>query len=287
MKQRVKYIQACIKKIATRKGVICPSCQHTISIIVSRKFLITALRRCQNCQLLFRTPTETAEENTSFYQENYAEGFTTDCPSDEQLAKLLNDKFENSERDYSSIVDIIRAAGGANGNSLFDFGCSWGYGSWQLIQEGFSVESFEISVPRANYARSKLGIKVHSSLSDVQGSIDIYFSSHVLEHVTSVREAIDFGMRILKPGGLFVAFTPNGSQAFREMRGKAWNKLWGMVHPNFLDDRYYSTIFSEQNFRLFSNPYQIIEIENWHIGQASDRFSNQLNGNELLLLARK
>jgi 2-polyprenyl-3-methyl-5-hydroxy-6-metoxy-1,4-benzoquinol methylase len=148
---------------------------------------------------LFRTPTTSSKENASFYQEEYTQGFTTDCPSDDVLSKYLERSFVGGEKDYSNYIDILFAAGGKKGDRLFDFGCSWGYGSWQFKQRGFDVESFEISVPRANYAKSKLGVKVHSSLSDVQGQFDIFFSSHVLEHVPSVNDAIEFGMNLLKP----------------------------------------------------------------------------------------
>jgi hypothetical protein len=50
-------------------------------------------------------------------------------------------------------------------------------------------------------------------------------------------------MRLLKPGSIFVSFTPNGSAAFREA-SPDWSKLWGDVHPNFLDD-----VFLDRSFR--------------------------------------
>jgi 2-polyprenyl-3-methyl-5-hydroxy-6-metoxy-1,4-benzoquinol methylase len=105
-------------------------------------------------------------------------------------------------------------------------------------------------------------LKVHSSLLDVTGPFDIFFSSHVLEHVPSVREAIDFGFRILKPGGIFVAVTPNGSAEFRKNHPSAWHKLWGLVHPNFLDDIFYRSIFADNPIFLSSDPYPMQEIEN-------------------------
>lgn len=284
MKQKVKYLQTCLRKNVMNEGFSCPSCGQADSSVVSRKYLVTALRRCKNCQLLFRTPTTSAQESAAFYQDEYTQGFTTDCPSDELLAKLLENKFKNSGKDYSTYIDVICAAGGVDGSRLFDFGCSWGYGSWQFMQRGFDVESFDVSVPRATYARTKLGIKVHSSLSEVSGSFDVFFSSHVLEHVPSVKQAIEFGMQILKPGGLFVAFTPNGSLGFRRKEGKAWKKLWGLVHPNLLDDKYYRATFSGKRFLLSSDPYPIKEIEKWRVGHSSVL---PLDGVELLLLTRK
>jgi 2-polyprenyl-3-methyl-5-hydroxy-6-metoxy-1,4-benzoquinol methylase len=245
---------------------------------------VTALRRCDRCQLLFRTPTTSADAGLAFYQEQYSQGLATDCPSDEQLTRMIANEFKNTEADYSTYIDVICAAGGLKGSSLFDFGCSWGYGSWQFMHRGFNVESLEVSIPRANYARRKLGIKVHASIAEVKETFDIFFSAHVLEHVPSAIEAITFGMSILRPAGLFVAFTPNGSAQFRQKDEKTWTQLWGMVHPNFLDDRYYKNTFAGKPILISSNPYQLDEVKLWSNGGSP---SLPIDGGELLLLARK
>lgn len=287
MKQKINYLLTCIRKQIMNKGFFCPSCGSKKSVIVSRKYFVTTLNRCENCKLLFRLPVTTSEENSSFYQEEYSQGFTTDCPTESLLKNLVKNKFLGGEKDYSEYIKVIKAAGGDRGNRLFDFGCSWGYGSWQFMQKGFDVESFEISKSRANYARNKLGVKVHSSLSGVTGLFDIFFSSHVIEHVPSVKDAIDFGMSILKPGGLFVAFTPNGSFDFYEKDSNAWNKLWGQVHPNFLDDEYYMETFRGKQLLISSNPYQIKKIEEWDRNSINEVLALEVDGHELLILVKK
>lgn len=267
MKQKIRYLLTCARNNLAEMRFVCPSCGYSCSEVVDRKYFVTSLRRCKQCHLLFRAPTTTADENASFYQEEYAQGFTTDYPNSQQLKTYLDKGFSGTEKDYSTYLEVVRGAGGESGNRLFDFGCSWGYGSYQFQQDGFDVESFEISVPRANFARANLDVKVYSSLSEVSGSFDIFFSSHVLEHVPSVQEAIDFGFSILRPGGLFIAFTPNGSAAYRRKDPKGWHKLWGLVHPNFLDDVYYKYRFSDSSFFLSSNPYSIQDINKWKIDQ--------------------
>lgn len=186
MLQKVDYLITCIKKQFEVKAFFCPSCGHCGSTVLDRKYLVTTLRRCLHCQLLFRTPTTTSKENASFYQKSYTQGFTTDIPSDQQLKAYLSKAFLGTERDYSTYIDIVRKANGTNGNKIFDFGCSWGYGSWQFSQNGFEVESFEISALRAEFAKDRLGVKIHTKLSEVSGLFDVVFSSHVLEHVPSV-----------------------------------------------------------------------------------------------------
>ena len=156
------------------------------------------------------------------------------------------------------------------------------------MKHGFDVESFEISKPRAKYAREKLGVRVHDSISSVSGSFDIFFSSHVLEHVPSVKESIEFGMRILKPGGLFVAFTPNGSLDFRKKKRKVWDSLWGSVHPNFLDCDYYTSAFMGKHLFLSGRrPYSIEAIQNWRESTDIGETMLELDGKELLVLVKK
>ena len=61
---------------------------------------------------------------------------------------------ENAWNDYRKKYDQ------ASNLELLDFGCSWGYGSFQLKKQGYKVYSYEISKPRSNYAKTKLNIKI-------------------------------------------------------------------------------------------------------------------------------
>lgn len=286
MKQKIDYLLQCAKKRLLQEGLSCPSCAYVYSKSIDSKFLLTELHRCQQCSLLYRIPTTTVEENQSFYQEKYSQGLTTDIPNRQQLQKLIDTNFSCSEKDYSEKIKILNILGAEKGNKIFDFGCSWGYGSWQFKQYGFEVEAFEISDSRANFARNELKLKVHSTLSKVSNSFDFFFSSHVLEHVPSVKEVIDFGFSILKPGGIFVAFTPNGSIDHRNKNYYNWHKLWGAVHPNFLDNVYYENILSNKSFLLSSNPYDYPKFANW-MKNTNEHTVLDLSGQELLVVAKK
>ena len=134
----------------------------------------------------------------SFYQTRYSQGFTTDTPSPAQLDALKASGFKGTEKDYTQNLAVLRAIGCRPGARLFDYGCSWGYGSWQLVQAGYDVTAFEISVPRADYARIHLGINVQTRPEDVQGPFDAFFSSHVPEHVTSVADTLCLARRVLE-----------------------------------------------------------------------------------------
>lgn len=285
IENKLQYFGMSAVKLLLNRGQSCPSCGTSRASTVDTKWFVTSLRRCVACKLLYRSPTTTVEENESFYQSDYEQGFSTDMPSEQGLAALLSSSFRGHEKNYKHYIDILRALGAAQGAKLFDFGCSWGYGSFQLAQAGYEVDSFEISRPRAEYAKSKLGVVLRSPEEVETGVYDVFFSSHVIEHVPSVSRMIETGMSFLKPGGLFVAFAPNGTATFRARNSVAWHKSWGLVHPQLIDDDFLRHSF--RNFPLLitstENPFE--QIAAW--GQHSTTLIADLAGDELMFAVKK
>ncbi len=282
---KVKYLFSSTRKQLTRQGQVCPSCGGTQSSTVSRKYVVTALHQCHSCNLLFRIPTTSATENQTFYQKEYSQGLTTDTPSITELETLKQSKFKDSTKNYSRYLKVLAAMGGKPGDQLFEYGCSWGYGSWQFMQAGYKVSAFEISVPRCEYAKTNLGIDAQFTLDIPSKSCDIFFSSHVLEHVPKIADTLALARTVLKPGGLFVAFTPNGSDAFRLKQPRSWDAHWGSVHPNFLNDQFYQKAFQSDTYLLASSPYDLAAIQAW---RSAPNVSTHLDlsGDELLVIAQ-
>jgi 2-polyprenyl-3-methyl-5-hydroxy-6-metoxy-1,4-benzoquinol methylase len=288
---KFKYLLICLKKFLTKKGLDCPSCKSNENLIVDKKYFITSLKRCENCMLLYRTPTTTIEENKDFYQEEYTQGFTTDCPNDDKLNELISNNFRNTEKDYSKIIEILNILdlkSNTNVSSLFDYGCSWGYGSYQL-KKIFNVKSYEISAPRAKYARDKLGVNIINeseldSLKNNDNKLDFFFMSHVLEHVPNPSETLDLGLKLLKKGGYIVSFTPNGSMENKKINSK-WSQLWGMVHPNFIDEKFYEKFFKNNIYYIGSSKYNLKNIQNFT--KNNQNYIDDLSGNELMIIVKK
>ena len=208
----------------------CPSCTSLLVGVVRRKFLVTALLECQNCGLRFRIPKDTDTRSRHFYQGDYEQGFTTDIPSDEQLKEMLVHRFKNTVKDYQTYIRVLRAIGLEPGRTILDFGCSWGYGSWQLQEAGFKVYSYEVSKSRAEFARKKLGCAIVGD-DLVSDPIDCLFSAHVLEHLTDPNLLWRIAERVLSPNGVVVCFLPNGDSRLEAQYGRQYHQLWGQVHP--------------------------------------------------------
>jgi 2-polyprenyl-3-methyl-5-hydroxy-6-metoxy-1,4-benzoquinol methylase len=220
------------------KGNACPSCGSISHNIIDRKWLVTTLRRCPKCKLLHRAPCTPKEKQREFYQKTYEQGFTTDMPLDDELARLVEREFRNTPRDYTGYINLLWSLGVQRGAHILEFGCSWGYGAWQLMKAGFEIAAYEISQPRCQYARDKLGIRAHENLASIKEKYDVVFSAHVLEHVDSVESSISAQLERLRPEGLLVAITPNGSSVYRKTRPNDFHHLWGSVHPQLLDEQF-------------------------------------------------
>jgi SAM-dependent methyltransferase len=283
--QKIQYFWDSFRSTITGRGLECPSCANPGSDVVDRKYLVTCLLRCRNCKLLYRAPTTTDEQFRNYYQEEYSEGFTTDLPSAEQLEDMKKRKFAGTEKDYSKYIEVLRALGLGDGNVLLDFGSSWGYGSWQFSRAGFVVKSYELSIKRREFSSRHLGVNVCSATAELSGPFDIFFSAHVLEHVPKISGILALAKRVIRPGGWFVAFTPNGSSVYRNADPRGWHRAWGFVHPLVLDEVFYQSFFREEEYLIDSSRYKIGEISSWASEQNESRVL-RLDGGELLIAVR-
>gem|GEM_PF-458197 len=288
IKLKITYFLYYAWKLIRKKGLTCPSCGSSESIRICRKYLVMSLMRCTSCKLLFRIPATSPSENKKFYQRTYQQGFTTELPTRVELSKFKDNEFKNTEKNYTRYIDILHSLGLKNKARILDFGCSWGYGSWQLMQAGYDVQAFEISLPRCNYAVEHMKVNATTDINHLKGPFDVFFSSHVLEHVPSVRQIISMAEMLIKPCGYFVAFTPNGSEKYREIRPSCWKHAWSIVHPNLLDERYYETMFANKSFIIGSYPYDTSAIMAWaqdaNYSLKQERLN--LNGDELVCIAK-
>ena len=87
-KSKLKYFVWAASR-CPRADSSCPACQSSETLRIKRKYLVTALYLCDKCRLMFRVPKPSEVDNDlQFYQEEYSQGFTTDCPSPSILEEL-------------------------------------------------------------------------------------------------------------------------------------------------------------------------------------------------------
>jgi SAM-dependent methyltransferase len=285
---KLSYLGRSLAQAAFPSRQLCANCGGR-GDIVARKYLVTALRRCRSCSLLYRAPTDRQQDAEEFYDDGYRQGMVTDLPSPERLADLKSGNWPEQDNYYARYAELLLRLGAPQGARVFDFGCSWGYGSYQLRQAGFNVKSFELSRPRGQFGVENLDIDLVGDLegftAEAAGSFDVFLSSHVLEHVMQPSRAIEMGMAMLKPGGLFVSCFPNGSASLRRSHPGAWMKSWGMVHPNLIDGVFLAAQFQDLPILVGTSPIEPgpADIEHLHAGSGL-RAMDGLERHELFVI---
>src|SRR6266404_3437832 len=136
---KMRYFLSSAAQRASSFAFRCTNCGSDEYMTADNKYLVTALRRCKNCQLMYRVPPDSDHENFDFYQKAYRQGFTTEVPSEEILEQLIATKFAGTQKCYRAYISVLRQLGLESGARIFDYGCSWGYGSWQLMDCGYRV----------------------------------------------------------------------------------------------------------------------------------------------------
>jgi predicted SAM-dependent methyltransferase len=92
-----------------------------------------------------------------------------------------------------------------------------------------------LSRPRRAFGDKNLGIKYVNNPACLNVSVDLLFSSHVIEHMSNPDNFKKCADIVLKPDSVILLTCPNGSDSARLTLG--WSKLWGEVHPNFISDQ--------------------------------------------------
>jgi SAM-dependent methyltransferase len=255
----------------------CPACSEAETVLLRRKYGVTALYRCPSCDVLFRVPKPSPEKEVQFYQCDYEFGFETHCPTADELTRLKRSRFAGLGRGcFSDYIAVLRAIRLDPGSSVFDFGCSWGYGSWQLRHAGYRVYSFEVSRARARYAVEKLECELCPP-DKLPEKVDCFFAAHVIEHLTNPRELWERARDVIKPAGKLVLFLPNGEPSGEALH-RGYHQLWGRDHPLLLTPLALTRMGELYGFsvRCYSSPYDIQEIAKGEAGK--------LTGEELLIV---
>ena len=297
---RINYFLSSMIKNFIKKNHKCTYCNSPNHKIISKKFFVTKLVRCEKCSFMFRIPTTSVKENNKYYQNKYTGGgqdlfddkknMTIDMPSKNETDNFKKFEFKDTDKDYSNylyILSHIKDYEPKKEGKLFDYGCSWGYGSYQFKKAGYNVSSYEISKTRSDYAKNILNINMIENLDNVlRNSFDICFSAHVLEHLPDPKKFLDFGLKILKQNGVLVIFTPNGSFERKKKDFYNWNKAWGLIHPNLLDERFYMKIFFKQKYFITTKFEKDLYLFKKFMTN-NESLCGTIDGDELLIIVKK
>lgn len=267
----------------------CPYCGSPSARILERKYLVTRLFRCRDCALQYRHPKASASASLDFYQDDYVQedGITTELPDASHLRFLEDTGFGEKNVDhYAALFGRMFPDRPRGDVRIIDYGCSWGYQGYQFRKHGFRYAGLEVSRRRAAFGRERLGLDIVTAEADLKGDADVFFSSHVIEHLPDPGKLIAKGMDLLRPGGYFVAECPNGSAVRREREPHLTKKAWGMVHPNLISGEFLAGVLADKPLLLTSSPFHDLNgiFDAWDgvVSRIGD-----MTGSNLLIIAKK
>ena len=219
-----------------------------------------------------------------FHRRDYNQGAITSLPESDELAVLIKTGFRNSPLDYDRFIKVLERLKFGQGSRVYEFGCSWGYGAWQFSEYGYSCMAWDIDEHRMHYGKTNLGVSIRT-ISDIEEqSLDVFFSSHVIEHVPLPGELIRQAMTRLRAGGILFNATPNGSDTFRSLSPKSAHKIWGLVHPQLIDEAYLRQFASSDFGLIVTSALAELDVDLLKQGQLH---VGDLSGDELYFIIRK
>jgi 2-polyprenyl-3-methyl-5-hydroxy-6-metoxy-1,4-benzoquinol methylase len=254
---RYRYLRKTLAKYASLQSASCPYCLSGKTSLVQWKMGLWQLRECSNCLLRFRFPKDEVEENHSFYQAQYEQENVTDLPREEDLPFHISQCFGSVGRDLTTHLKTMQPI--VSSGFVLDYGCSWGYGVYQLARAGYEAVGFEISRPRVEYGRRTLGLNLTSDIGELQvAGFDAIYSAHVLEHIPTPKVALTSFQKLLKPGGKLFLYVPNcqGEQAKR--LGTRWGQMINEKHVLALTAEFFEKNLPHHGFstEFSSSPYE-------------------------------
>ncbi len=151
---------------------------------------------------------------------------------------------------WRAIINYLEKYTGKSSENVIDIGC--GYGDFINNINAKNRYAIDLNPDAAGYLSD--AIKFYSTKATdlsciADSSIDIAFSSNLLEHLTDdeLEKSISEFWRILKPGGLFITMQPNFYYAYRE----------------YFDDFTHKKIFSHESLKDFfqANNFKMLAME--------------------------
>lgn len=228
---------------------LCPACGGAEAEGVGSKDRFPMLR-CRACRTLYVAALPGAgdtEDYDSYYgEENLAVPEFIDRRLDEIVAG-----FEPYRR----------------GGRLLDVGCGAGTFLRAAARGGWEAIGVEVSAPAAEHNRAA-GFEVfNGELAEArypEGHFDVVLASEVLEHVAEPREMLREILRVMRPGGLLWATTPNGRGFSARALGLGWSAVSPPEHLHLFSRGAVRSLLEELGFvrtRVVTegfNPFEIV-----------------------------
>jgi SAM-dependent methyltransferase len=157
------------------------------------------------------------------------------------------------------------------GGKLLEMGCGRGEALGLFTELGWDAEGLDPDAAAIRVARER-GLRVKpGSLYEqayAPGSFDAITMSHVIEHLHDPVDVVKECRRILKPGGVMVALTPNTAGLGHRLYRGDWLHLDPPRHLHLFNARNLRKIFLDAGFMEVSC-FTVIRDADWTLGASA------------------
>lgn len=204
--------------------------------------------RCAECGLVRIEPQPTPEELSRFYPEgNWPRAQREQDALD---AWILGVPWKQLMRRRAEAIFAV-VPGPAR---ILEIGAGDGYFLRHMKDSGWEVEGVEMGQPAAEFANSKLGVKVHCGrLEDVSLShseYDVIYMHHVFEHLGNPLETLRQVRSLLADGGWLYLAIPNWRSLDRWMFKSRWVGLKPPQHLFLYERSTLKALLAKAGFTL-------------------------------------
>lgn len=193
-----------------------------------------------------------------------------------QSQEVKDSKFS---RDYNPMIEHIQSLGLPKESKICEIGRGYGGILRQLQALGYkNICGIEPSPARAEFAKNKLGVPVYSGLVEavtesrefkLEGSFDLIFSNHVLEHIYDPMEVVQTLKTMLNPGGFIVTVVPTW-----ETEALVFRQAMFLPHLHAFSARGLCELFKRAGFKLVN--YKKNGAEQFLSAQSGGRSSSEI-----------
>lgn len=151
------------------------------------------------------------------------------------------------------------AAHGITGGRLVEVGSAGGFFVDEARKAGFEASGIEPEAGAARHGQEVLGLPItHGSwekIKEIKEPVDLFYFSHVLEHLPSPSEALATMMSLLKPGGHLVFEVPHWGSLPCQKQGVHWVIIAPLHHLYYFRTKDLQTMVEKVGFKWVDHHY--------------------------------